>query len=38
LKDRVPATVGEVRQLLGLLGYHRKHVQVRDVQIMSGML
>ena len=27
LKDRVPATVGEVRQLLGLLRYHRKHIQ-----------
>ena len=27
LKDRIPETVGEVRQLLGLLGYHRKHIQ-----------
>ena len=27
LKDHVPSTVGEVRQLLGLVGYHRKQVQ-----------
>ena len=27
LKDRVPSNISEVRQLLGLIGYHRKHVQ-----------
>ncbi len=27
LKDHVPTTLGEVRQLLGLVGYHRKQVQ-----------
>lgn len=27
LKECNPSTVGEVRQLLGLLGYHRKHIQ-----------
>ena len=27
LKDHVPATASEVRQLLGLLGYHRRHIE-----------
>ena len=27
LKDIAPKTVGEVRHILGLLGYHRRHIQ-----------
>ena len=27
LMDSKPSTVGEVRRLLGLLGYHRRYIQ-----------